>query len=126
MILFGRDRWAISRQPSPPPEPTAPPPRTAILMPIYNEDSERVFAGLRAIHQSLADTGQLDDFDFFILSDTRDPEGLGRGGVALAGHGAGAGRQEPDFLSQSARKTPAARAATWKTSAPAGAAAIAT
>ena len=75
VILFGRDRWAISRQPSDTsPDPTAPPPRTAILMPIYNEDSERVFAGLRAIHQSLAATGQLDSFDFFILSDTRDPD----------------------------------------------------
>jgi membrane glycosyltransferase len=51
-----------------------PPPRTAILMPIYNEDSERVFAGLRAIHRSLAETGRLADFDFFILSDTRDPD----------------------------------------------------
>jgi len=74
VLLFGRDRWAISRQPGPPPDPTVPPPRTAILMPIYNEDSERVFAGLRAIHQSLAETGQLDGFDFFILSDTRDPD----------------------------------------------------
>ncbi len=74
VILTGRDRWAISRQPGPAPDPTAPPPRTAILMPIYNEDSERVFAGLRAIHQSLADTGQLADFDFFVLSDTRDPD----------------------------------------------------
>jgi hypothetical protein len=74
VILFGRDRWAISRQPAAPPDPAAPPPRTAILMPIYNEDSERVFAGLRAIHRSLADTGQLDGFDFFILSDTRDPD----------------------------------------------------
>lgn len=73
--LFGRDRWAISRQaPQTPPDPRAAPPRTAILMPIYNEDSERVFAGLRAIHQSLAATGQLDGFDFFILSDTRDPD----------------------------------------------------
>jgi membrane glycosyltransferase len=73
VILLGRDRWAISRQPGAPPDPAAPP-RTAILMPIYNEDSERVFAGLRAIHQSLAETGQLDGFDFFILSDTRDPD----------------------------------------------------
>ena len=39
VILFGRDRWAISRQPAVPPDPTAPPPHTAILMPIYNEDS---------------------------------------------------------------------------------------
>ena len=74
IILTGRDRWAISRHPGEPPDPAAPLPRTAILMPIYNEDSERVFAGLRAIHQSLADTGQLADFDFFVLSDTRDPE----------------------------------------------------
>lgn len=74
VLLFGRDRWAISRQPLTPPDPAAPPPRTAILMPIYNEDSQRVFAGLRATHQSLADTGQLDGFDFFILSDTRDPD----------------------------------------------------
>ncbi|MDS4040169.1 MAG: glucans biosynthesis glucosyltransferase MdoH [Candidatus Competibacter sp.] len=73
VILFGRDRWAISRQPGASPDSAAPP-RTAILMPIYNEDSERVFAGLRAIHQSLAETGQLDGFDFFILSDTRDPD----------------------------------------------------
>ncbi len=75
VILLGRDRWAISRQaPITPPDPAAPRPRTAILMPIYNEDSERVFAGLHAIHQSLAATGQLGGFDFFILSDTRDPD----------------------------------------------------
>ncbi|MFZ1493939.1 MAG: glucans biosynthesis glucosyltransferase MdoH [Candidatus Competibacter denitrificans] len=74
ILLFGRDRWAISRQPGTSPDPTAPPPRTAILMPIYNEDSQRVFAGLRATHQSLVDTGQSDGFDFFILSDTRDPD----------------------------------------------------
>ncbi|HOW77567.1 MAG TPA: glucans biosynthesis glucosyltransferase MdoH [Candidatus Competibacteraceae bacterium] len=75
VLLFGRDRWAISRQsPDTSPDPMAAPPRTAILMPIYNEDSERVFAGLRAIHRSLATTGQLDRFDFFILSDTRDPD----------------------------------------------------
>lgn len=74
ILLFGRDRWAISRQPGTSPDPTAPPPRTAILMPIYNEDSQRVFAGLRATHKSLVDTGQSDGFDFFILSDTRDPD----------------------------------------------------
>jgi membrane glycosyltransferase len=74
VCLSGRDAWAISRRPGPSAEPTGAPPRTAILMPIHNEDSERVFAGLRAIHQSLAETGQSDAFDFFILSDTRDPE----------------------------------------------------
>ncbi|MCC7273592.1 MAG: glucans biosynthesis glucosyltransferase MdoH [Alphaproteobacteria bacterium] len=48
--------------------------RTAILMPAYNESPVRVMAGLQAIHDSLAETGALDRFDFFILSDTTDPE----------------------------------------------------
>src|SRR3546814_4458012 len=48
--------------------------RTALLMPTYNEDPERLMAGLQAIHESLAATGQADRFDFFVLSDTRKPE----------------------------------------------------
>jgi membrane glycosyltransferase len=48
--------------------------RTALLMPTYNEDPERLMAGLQAIHESLAATGQLDRFDFFVLSDTRSPD----------------------------------------------------
>jgi membrane glycosyltransferase len=43
-------------------------------MPICNEDVERVFAGVEATYHSLAATGQLAHFDFFILSDTSDPE----------------------------------------------------
>ncbi len=43
---------------------------TAIIFPIYNEDSFRVLAGLRATYESLARTGQIDKFDFFILSDS--------------------------------------------------------
>jgi len=46
--------------------------RTAILMPLYNEDPGRVFAGIRGIWQSLQATGESDVFDFFVLSDTRD------------------------------------------------------
>ena len=48
--------------------------RTALLMPTYNEATARVMAGLQAIHDSLAATGQLDWFDLFILSDTTDPD----------------------------------------------------
>lgn len=44
--------------------------RTALLAPTYNEDPERLMAGLQAIYESVAATGQLDRFDFFILSDT--------------------------------------------------------
>jgi membrane glycosyltransferase len=46
--------------------------RTAILMPIYNEAPEDVFARLEAIHASLEAHGG-EAFDFFVLSDTRQP-----------------------------------------------------
>ncbi len=46
--------------------------RTAVLMPICNEEVSRCFAGIAAIYQSLADTGQLEKFDFYVLSDTAD------------------------------------------------------
>lgn len=45
--------------------------RTALLMPTYNEDPRRLLAGLQAIYESVADTGQLAQFDFYVLSDTR-------------------------------------------------------
>ncbi len=48
--------------------------KTALVMPVYNEDPERVFAGLRAMHQSLIETGAHNGFEIFVLSDTRDPE----------------------------------------------------
>ena len=46
---------------------------TAIIMPVYNEDVSRVFEGLRVIYQSLKDSGQLEHFDFFVLSDSDNP-----------------------------------------------------
>ena len=46
--------------------------RTAIVMPICNEHVATVFAGLRAACESLAATGALALFDFYVLSDTRD------------------------------------------------------
>jgi len=47
---------------------------TAIVFPIYNEDVVRVYEGLRATYESLAKAGQLDRFDFFILSDSTNPD----------------------------------------------------
>jgi len=55
-------------------QPSAERPRTALIMPIYNETPEYVFARIRAIWESLVATGAGEDFDLFILSDTRDPE----------------------------------------------------
>ncbi|WP_240478755.1 glucans biosynthesis glucosyltransferase MdoH [Thalassospira permensis] len=48
--------------------------KNVIVIPVYNEDPDRVFAGLRASYESLAATGEIDAFDFFVLSDTRDPD----------------------------------------------------
>ena len=48
--------------------------RTAVVMPICAEDPDRVFAGLEASYRSLAATPELAHFDFFVLSDTSDPE----------------------------------------------------
>lgn len=47
-------------------------PATAIVMPIYNEDVNRVFQGLKVMFESLRETGRGDAFDFFILSDSDD------------------------------------------------------
>src|SRR5476649_2462702 len=47
---------------------------TAVVFPIYNEDIVRVYEGLRATYESLEKTGQLERFDFFILSDSTDPD----------------------------------------------------
>jgi membrane glycosyltransferase len=48
--------------------------RTAVLVPICNEEVDRVFAGIEASYRSLAATGRLAQFDFYFLSDTSDPE----------------------------------------------------
>ncbi len=48
--------------------------RTAIVTPIYNEDTARVFARVEAIWSSLMQQRDQSSFDFFILSDTRLPE----------------------------------------------------
>ncbi|HZM01513.1 MAG TPA: glucans biosynthesis glucosyltransferase MdoH, partial [Candidatus Saccharimonadales bacterium] len=47
---------------------------TAIIFPVYNEEIARVYAGLRATYESLEKTGQLARFDFYILSDSNDPD----------------------------------------------------
>jgi len=46
---------------------------TAIILPVFNEDVSRVFEGLRVIYRSLEETGKLEHFDFFILSDSNQP-----------------------------------------------------
>ncbi|MDY0938032.1 glucans biosynthesis glucosyltransferase MdoH [Pseudomonas viridiflava] len=72
-LLTGRDKYRISGA-SAGNEPIEVGARTALVMPICNEDVPRVFAGLRATFESVAATGDLDRFDFFVLSDTNDTD----------------------------------------------------
>jgi membrane glycosyltransferase len=48
--------------------------RTAILMPICDEEVSRCFAGIEVMYRSLAESEQSDKFDFYVLSDTATEE----------------------------------------------------
>ncbi|MEQ8393892.1 glucans biosynthesis glucosyltransferase MdoH [Thalassobaculum sp.] len=47
--------------------------RTAIVMPVFNEDPERVFKHLRAVEASLGRSGLAEAFELFLLSDSNVP-----------------------------------------------------
>lgn len=48
--------------------------RTALLMPVYNEDPERVFTALSRMGLALRREGVAPNFDIFVLSDTRQEQ----------------------------------------------------
>lgn len=48
--------------------------RTVVVMPIYNESTARTFAALCAIRESVEATGLGSHFDYFIVSDTTNPD----------------------------------------------------
>ncbi|MCA8881848.1 MAG: glucans biosynthesis glucosyltransferase MdoH [Rhodobacteraceae bacterium] len=61
-------RWAQVEAPG-----RLPKGRTAILMPVYNEDPSATCAALQAMGEGLADLGVGEAFEIFVLSDTTDP-----------------------------------------------------
>ncbi len=73
VLLRRRDPRLITETLRDAPPGTEELPATAIAVPIFNEDVSRVYEGIRAIYLSLARTGSLSRFDFFILSDSNDP-----------------------------------------------------
>lgn len=48
--------------------------RTALLIPVHNEDSVTVFGRLHAMYEDLQASGFGDAFDFFVLSDSTDTD----------------------------------------------------
>jgi len=73
LLLSGHDRHAISATAAPD-APIDKAARTALVMPICNEDVARVFAGLHATYASVERSGHLPLFDFFVLSDSNNPD----------------------------------------------------
>jgi membrane glycosyltransferase len=57
---------------------------TAVVMPVYNEDTEAVFGSIRALYDSLQERGELESYDFYILSDSTDPARAVEEGMAWA------------------------------------------
>ncbi|HSP97217.1 MAG TPA: glucans biosynthesis glucosyltransferase MdoH, partial [Candidatus Dormibacteraeota bacterium] len=72
-LVRRRRRFAITNLPALPADFVAGG-RTAVCMPICEEPVDRVFAGLRAIRESLVRTGASGQFDIFILSDSNTPD----------------------------------------------------
>ncbi|WP_029686952.1 glucans biosynthesis glucosyltransferase MdoH [Tatumella saanichensis] len=72
-LMIGKDKYSISYSTTGD-EPLDPEHRTALIMPICNEDVDRVFAGLRATWESVVRTGNSDHFDVYILSDSYDAD----------------------------------------------------
>jgi membrane glycosyltransferase len=57
---------------------------TAIVMPVFNEDVSRVFEGLRVVFESVQQLEGAENFDFFVLSDSNQPNQWIREEVAWA------------------------------------------
>nr|WP_281397115.1 glucans biosynthesis glucosyltransferase MdoH [Sphingobium boeckii] len=66
VVLAGQRGWGAADNAHPP----MPRKRTAVLIPVYNEDVTPLFARIRTMTASVGETGAGDMFDFFILSDS--------------------------------------------------------
>ncbi|WP_129139052.1 glucans biosynthesis glucosyltransferase MdoH [Modicisalibacter coralii] len=73
VVVFKRDPLTLKRA-APLDETLDPERRIALVMPVYNEETSRVIAGLEATCDSLVETGKAAAFDVYLLSDTTDSE----------------------------------------------------
>lgn len=71
--LLGGDRYSLLKRHPAEVLETTPLAKTAIIMPVYHEPVHWTLSGLKAVYQDLERSGQLDQFEFHILSDSRDP-----------------------------------------------------
>ena len=74
VLLRRRDHHAVTNRLRGPAVAILAEARTAIIVPICNEDVATVLGGLCATYESLARTAGHERFDFFVLSDTSQPD----------------------------------------------------
>lgn len=72
--LRGGDPLGLARSLAEPAQGDYDWPRNAVVIPAYNEDPARLYAGIKATYESLEQIGFLPFFDFFVLSDTNHPD----------------------------------------------------
>ncbi|MCR8915785.1 glucans biosynthesis glucosyltransferase MdoH [Marinobacter panjinensis] len=71
--LVGGDRYSLLKRYEGEALEATPLARTAIIMPVYHEPVYWTLSGLKAVYRDLERSGHLDQFEFHILSDSRDP-----------------------------------------------------
>ena len=96
--------------------------RTAVVMPVYNESTARTFAALEAIREEIEATGLGEHFDYFVLSDSTDPDAWIAEERAFLAWRQRARRRMPASTTATGRRTITARPATSPISSRAGAA----
>lgn len=74
VLLKRYDRFLVSAKSERANAPAKPDVKTAVLFPVCNEDMDRVAAGIEATYRSVERAGCIGSFDFYILSDTQDPD----------------------------------------------------
>lgn len=70
--LFHIDPLSLRRELKPSDEQAPTTQRHAIVMPVYNEDTDRIIVGFEACVKAILDTPYADKYDFYMLSDTQD------------------------------------------------------
>ncbi len=73
LILRGRGMNAVLRSDMSEPEPDIRA-RVAVVMPVYQEDPALIAAGIATLFQGLAAKPTIERYDFFILSDSAEPD----------------------------------------------------
>jgi len=72
--LRGGDPVHLMRRPWREREDSVPLAATAIVIPVFNEEVGRVSQGIENMWHSLKNTGQIGHFDFYLCSDSSDPD----------------------------------------------------